>query len=58
MTRIVITGSEGQLGRSLLKNLPIQIKRTKELFFWNKNEFNLLKIKECLKKIKELILDR
>ena len=54
MTRIVITGSEGQLGRSLLKNLPIQINRTKELFFWNKNEFNLLKIKKFLKKIKEL----
>ena len=54
MTKIVITGSEGQLGRSLLKNLPIQINSTKELFFWNKNEFNLLKIKECINKIKEL----
>ena len=52
--RLIITGSEGQLGRSLCKYIPNIFKKPNELFYFNKSEFNLLDTKECISKINQI----
>lgn len=48
--KILITGSNGQLGKALIKSKPTNHK----IFAMNRSNFDMLNISECLKLIKEL----
>ena len=50
MTKVIITGASGQLGRSLQKLQPRSFDKSNKLFCLNKNEFNLENPQECVQK--------
>ena len=52
--KIIITGSDGQLGKTLSKIKNLYFENCNEIFFFNKCDFDLEKKEECIKIIKEI----
>ena len=48
--KVLITGSQGQLGRALIQSRP----KETQIYAMDRTNFDLLDIPSCLKKIKEI----